>query len=1061
MKNDNFLVLKQYISIVMSIITFTFFATSNVLAVHDVAQPVKYSVKKVGGENVFLAHMPSLKYLPYFGISEDPDSAWNGDMNIELLNPWCLPYIALFLVCLAASNPAVKVIAFLALIAIVSIVYSIAYQKLDDFEVCGADWTTWGYDDDEDANLLNDITKFYPQKGAFKGSKKWISDYCVKDTKKCIEWCQSKSKCSKRDCLEFPGGEECFLDTKFMADRDYLDMRDKLYREHYYNGEEVPTPNCNDPRKEAKTYDINRSGSIKQVYYFRGNEMANYACDRFLVLDDNPDVEMRSAFESAYNCCLNESKKVCVRDMNNSQKDDVPNTGIEGLDESIEGVTDFFSGKSMAGWLGGDSKIGYFCETSQVTGMSNPCQVGSIFLNVERGQDDGKYCVSTWSLCPYNVNLQKGSEKRLPFKLKDSYKNGQLTIEDECYDSTKDEALSCKGRAKNFYQLDRHCTYVIPYADRVDEPEDHSPYIDKSCINMVGSSHNSQNYSNYNGYEIAPNIFPSSFTAPLVECITETMKNFLYNRSGHTACTSGELASSDETCPDSSVLYKRHEDFNKTQKFDSPTIRLVRSIQGLITIMMAIMIMLYGWSILLEAGKVETKDLMIMLVKMMIVLGFTADNWWYSTIYQFVYTASDHMSSLTSKIIFDDTIDLTGRLVHDDGCFFGDIQDFLGTKNESQIDKLPDNNYRKYPSNQRYVMFFDTLDCKIERYLGASNLGSGWKIVQLVAGTFIWPFNFSLYLMVGSLVFMLFVVSFSIRAVLLFTKNAISLGLFLFLAPMCIPGILFKKTKPFFDNWLKMVVNACFQPMIYFAYISFALSIIDKYMLGSSMYIGHGKSKQLVCGYACVATVEDNMLDADGGFQTNNIVLDYVQNRKDKNVINAATAACRDYEGQTEFVDLRQGSVLCFMEELNMSSGLTILQPLGIFISIFSGASEFLASLIMLLKVAFLMLVLDATLDMIPKIVDTIVSEKGLVKSSIDGKLSTFKLAKDALDYSKMGKGMIKGLAKKTSDWVKGDGDKKDDEKKVGRGDNAANKTESKGEDKKDGGGKDDTFRLT
>ncbi|GMO57216.1 MAG: hypothetical protein Ta2D_02910 [Rickettsiales bacterium] len=1059
MKNDRFLVLKQYISIVMSIVTFTFFATSNVLAVHDVAQPVTYSVNKVGGENVFLSKMPNLKFLPYFGISEDPDSAFNGDMNIELLNPWCLPYIALFLVCLVASNLVVKLIAFLALIAIVAIVYSIAYQKLGDFEICGADWTTWGYDDiEEDTSILNSITLKYPQKGAFKGSKKWIADYCVKDTKKCLEWCQTKAKCSKRDCLEFPRGEEqCFLSTSFMAERDYLDMRDKLYREHFYNGEEIPTTNCNDPRKEAKTYDVNRSGSVKQVYYFRGNELANYACDRFLVLDDNPTVEMRKEFDEAYKCCLNESKKVCVRDMNNSQKDDIEDTGDIVGDAIAEGFTDFFSGKSMAGWLGGDSKVGYFCETSEIIGMSNPCKVGSIYLNVNKGQDDGKYCVSTWSLCPYNVNLQKGTEKRLSFKLQDKYKNGVLTIEDECYDETKDETLSCKGRAKNFYQIDRHCTYVIPYADRVDEPEDYSPYIDKACINMVGSSHNSQGYAYYNGYEIAPNIFPSSFTAPLVECITETMKNFLYNRSGHTRCAAGELASSDETCPDSSVMFKRHEDFNKSLKYDSPTIKLVRSIQGLIKIMMAIMIMLYGWSILLEAGKVETKDLLIMLVKMVVVLGFTADNWWYSTIYQFVYTTSDHMSSLTSKIIFDDTIDLMGKLVHDDGCFFGDIQDFLGTKNESQIDKMPDNNYRKYPANQRYVMFFDTLDCKIERYLGASNLGSGWKIVQLVAGTFIWPFNFSLYLMVGSLVFMLFVVSFSIRAVLLFTKNAISLGLFLFLAPMCIPGILFKKTKPFFDNWLKMVVNSCLQPMIYFAYISFSLSIIDKYMLGSSMYIGSGKSKQLVCGYACVATIEDTMLDADGGFQTSKVVLDYIQNRKDKNMINEATTACRNYQGQTEFVDLRRGSVLCFMEELNMSSGITILQPFGIFISIFSGASEFIDSLIMLLKVAFLMLVLDAVLDMIPTIIDTIVSDKGLVKSSIDSKVSTFKLAKDAMDYSKMGKGMIKGFAKKAPGEVKKflgikDDDEKKGEKKDDRGDNAANKDDSSG--KKDGGDK-------
>ena len=42
-------------------------------------------------------------------------------------------------------------------------------------------------------------------------------------------------------------------------------------------------------------------------------------------------------------------------------------------------------------------------------------------------------------------------------------------------------------------------------------------------------------YKSYNGYETMFGRY-QTFTAPAVECITETLKNFLFNRAGHTKC---------------------------------------------------------------------------------------------------------------------------------------------------------------------------------------------------------------------------------------------------------------------------------------------------------------------------------------------------------------------------------------------------------------------------------------------------------------------------------------------------------------------------------------------
>ena len=85
--------------------------------------------------------------------------------------------------------------------------------------------------------------------------------------------------------------------------------------------------------------------------------------------------------------------------------------------------------------------------------------MNSIAWQMFKNGDSGKYCARTWSLCPYNFNIEKGTEQTMAFskelkevKVKEKVdknctedcKEIEVTktqVEDECYDYTEDVSL--------------------------------------------------------------------------------------------------------------------------------------------------------------------------------------------------------------------------------------------------------------------------------------------------------------------------------------------------------------------------------------------------------------------------------------------------------------------------------------------------------------------------------------------------------------------------------------------------------------------------------------------
>ncbi|MDR0423091.1 MAG: type IV secretion system protein [Rickettsiales bacterium] len=990
---------------------FTFGIAGNAFALKDMATEQIYDPKDLGGGSYLFGEtkMPNLMYMPYFGIG---DSAFfNGDMTIEIASPFCVAYAAAFLVAMNVGNLEVKFAAVLTLVALVSIIYGIAFSKLKDLELCGADWLVWGYETNESIAISN-INKYYPTFGAHRGSWAWISEKCVKNLDDCIAWCNKRGiklggamnsgkvihmNCEvDGTCLTEGGGSlaPCYLYTEFLNEngtmRDYLDMRDKLYRQYYYGGVEIRSDVCVDPRIEAKTYDVNNgygkdnykeNGFPKQLYYFRGTETPNYACDRFLVdkLDPKYDNMSVDSPSHPYQCCVNESRrKVCVYDHRNT-----PVAGSAGSDTPAK-----------------------FCDIGNTL-----CSINGIILQLTPGTGVDKYCVSTWSLCPYNFNLQKGSEKRLEFEFEVSTSNNTLTVNDPCQskikvgDEEQVETLSCKGQPKNFYQLDRHCVYLSPADTNLDEAETYSPYFDKACINMVGSSHNTVSYSTYSGYRRASGRYSSSFSAPLVECFTETFKNALNNVAGHTRCNDpNEIPGDDESCVSGAVFIKG-ERFDETGTYTSPIAKLLKLLRTLILDAMVIMLMLYGLKVLMDMGKFEMRDLYIMMIKITIVLGFSYDIFWSRQLSQMVYTFSDWITSNVTKVTIDTDTDLRGNLIRSDGCYFGNVADLIGSLDEWKLQEIPNNNYASYPSGRKYVMFFDTLDCKVSKWLGMSMLGNTSKIIKMVAMTFIFPFNLGLFMLVGSLVFVFFVVNFIIKAVYSFVGASMSLFMYMYLSPLMIPCILFKKTKPFFDAWVKSIVSNIITPIVLFIFLSMSLAIIDQYLLGEAVYVGSGRDKQLMCGYACFQKRVSGYDGGTGYLETRRMLIDHVDSRDiNSDSFKEKQNACYNVaDGGTEWVDLKENSFMCFMNELN-AHPFSPLQALGVFITQLGDVKS--SDLAMIVRCAFLLLILNAVLTSLPSVSRALVDSNDMATSTIrsdpfDLALKAYKMANTAKRISK------------------------------------------------------------
>lgn len=862
--------------------------------------------------------------------------------------------------------------------------------------VCGSDWLTWGNQEvveeieknggcGAEANACNKYTEikdYYPELGAFNGSYKY-------EVLKCLN---NKNDCANIQCKN-KKGNTCI---PFGNDIGNFTINDKIYRENLYDGEEIAVGDCKDPRPEALKYDVNanlESGqSPRQLYYFRGLKSANYACDRFLFYRKNVGDE----FDEAYNCCKEASKNICIK----------------------------HNQKSMFALCSPKAK-------------NQKCKIDDIELLIKESIDESDntvyYCASTYNLCPYNFNIGSGTEQAHIFerKIKNEEKYEEclnssqeeycdFTFEDDCIKSKKTDEKTkettyefyktCYGKIKNFSQYRRHCTIIED--EKYNElvlTNSYSPFLDKACINFVGSSHNTYEYASYSGYDRLPFLYKFSLSAPAVECFTETMKNFLFNRAGHTKCKNAELMPDEnEECSDGNYKYKIGQVITEYDDADHerPLNKLIKFIHNSVMVAASLMITLYGYNVLFKGGKLGGRgDFIIMMLKIAVVVTLINSTFWYDMLFNFTYSLSETFSNAVSKIGFETTVDQNGNFIKDDGCFFGNVNDIISSNATAEVQeavqKYNDNRYDKYPAGRKYIAFFDTLDCKMAKYFGyrdvktgSGNLGS---FFGLIGSALIWPFSIIIYIAISSILIALLLFNFIIKVVYFFAGATIAMTMLLFLSPLIIPTILFDKTKKIFDKWLKNLLGFALQPMILVAYISISIMIIDNFTLGDGVFTGSAPYKNLVCGYIC----KDKKTGSIKAYTNNNYGVEETIKDAEKETdatkraeklnkvfINVSTNGCTLGEND-EITKIKRNSVLCFINNVTTERGW--------FFGIPRIVDIFTNDITTFLRLTFLLFILNNLLNTIPGIASVLTGGSGVPGSSVSadpftiaGKIGSF-----------------------------------------------------------------------
>ena len=596
------------------------------------------------------------------------------------------------------------------------------------------------------------------------------------------------------------------------------DMSDKKNREWFFGGKEFEDKPavgeaCIDPSDNNKP----------QRYYLRGLS-SNFMCEKY-----NPKYQSSKydEYKKAYKCCLERSQNyICLEKV-----------GVE-----------FFNGLGVHSIYSGEH---IFCKGGSKCSFKN--NVAVIFEAYKR--DNGRLiCAKSYSLCPYNFAIEGGSS--YPDYFLDTYGEEKKIITSQ---NTKDKNCSnaeirdpnCKlndkaGKLKNYCQYYRHCT-VVEARPYVADLEILNPYYSKACIDFIGDSQNgvkkeidSKTGMSYNGGLLFGE--QKSFSAPIVQCFKDTMKNIFTNTAGHSRCLDGGFGNSANECQDKlsqdtylkigNFVYKKGNKVKEDSLFEI----LQKRLKIIITTVLVISMTFLGFKILV--GKLDLsnkKEILVYIIKIGFVVYFVNGTAWKDIFFDGVYNGSSEISRIFFKI--------NSSISGDDEepqCNFGSQYNKNGIKINSTVN---------YPKGSEYLMVWDTLDCKIMQYL---NYGPGFNastvFLLIVAAFFTGGIGLIIALSIFVMAFCLIMAT--IRAMHIFISSAIAIIIYIFISPIIIPLVLFEKTKNIFDSWLSQLMSFTLSPIVLFAYLAIFISLSENIMYGGAKNFNNGR---VDCNEYCIS----------------------------------------------------------------------------------------------------------------------------------------------------------------------------------------------------------------
>ena len=568
------------------------------------------------------------------------------------------------------------------------------------------------------------------------------------------------------------------------------DENSRKYREWFYKGKEFednPAEGdvCKDPSRNFKP----------QRYYLRGLG-TSYMCEKY---NPNYNNDKDGHYKRAYECCLARSQNyICLEKKNQ---------------------------------IGAFPAEHVFCKGDSKCSFKRNIAVQ--FETYRR--DNGRLiCAKSYSLCPYNFAVGGGSQYP-DYYLdvnKDKKPITKKMIEDKnCQDSESrmdDCADNGKlGKLKNYCQYYMHCTTTSgrPY---VADLQILNAYYSKACIDFIGDSQNGvkkviddKTGVSYNGGLLFGE--QTNFSAPIVQCFKETMKNIFTNTAGHSRCMDGSFGNSANECKDSlggeayltneNFIWKRGNKVKENSLFEF----LQKRLKMIITAVLVISITFLGFKILL--GKLDLsnkKEILVYIIKIAFVVYFVNGTAWKDIFFDGIYNGSNEISKIFFKV---KTLDIGSNV-----CNFGSQIDKNGIGKVSMV---------RYPAGSEYLMVWDTLDCKIMQYLNYRPGFSASTICILIIAAF-FTGGIGIIMSLSVLIMAVCLIMAVIRAMHIFISSAIAIVIYIFISPIIIPLVLFEKTKSIFDSWLTQLMSFTLAPIVLFAYLAIFISLSEEIMYGGA-----------------------------------------------------------------------------------------------------------------------------------------------------------------------------------------------------------------------------------
>ncbi len=295
------------------------------------------------------------------------------------------------------------------------------------------------------------------------------------------------------------------------------------------------------------------------------------------------------------------------------------------------------------------------------------CKISDVDYAIYRGFSNQYFlCAKSFSLCPFNYTVGLGTE---------------------IFESDN------KGGYVNHCQYLNHCARVTSYDDGYFSSFDGkgASYISSACKDLRGDSQ-----FNYNFEIDIPQVSSRNFTAPISQCFSETITNFLLNRAGSSKCTSG-FPSRANICGNDQAqdyIYKKGQYLSEYPSI-LETIR--QHLKTAVRIALILAIVFFGVSILFAMPKVpERKTILIFCLKLAFVMYFVIGDAWQSKFIEGVLGSSKVMSGLT----FRANDDRYEEIYEDRKQNLLNQEEYMGLNN--QFTKLEDY-YSTYQANIRNI----------------------------------------------------------------------------------------------------------------------------------------------------------------------------------------------------------------------------------------------------------------------------------------------------------------------------------------------------------------------